>query len=106
VERSAIVIAVHGCTRKDSVVLLGGLDQDLVCEIERQLGRRNIYSERSAQKLRGQHEDNICNRGLRRQGVQLEISRGLRDSAAAHRIIAAAVRAALTRLASKMKKTS
>ena len=106
VQRSAIVIAVHGCIRKDCVVLLGGLDQDLVSEIKRQLSRRDICSEPSAQKLRGQHKDNICNRGLRGKGVQLEISRGLRDSAAAHRIIAAAVRAAVTLLTGDTAQTS
>jgi phage replication-related protein YjqB (UPF0714/DUF867 family) len=98
VKRSSIVIAVHGCTREDLVILLGGLDQELIAEIDRQLGRRNIDSKPSSQKLRGQHKGNICNRGLRGKGVQLEISRGLRDCAAAHRKIAAAVRAAVTRL--------
>jgi phage replication-related protein YjqB (UPF0714/DUF867 family) len=89
------VIAVHGCTVREPFVYLGGLDRTLIEQIGRQLKIREISCESGNRRFGGTHRNNICNRGLRKRGVQLEISRGLRDSSTAHAEIAAAVRAAI-----------
>lgn len=106
VNKAAIVISVHGCTCRDCIVYLGGLDHHLIADIASQLGRRNISCEPAHPKFRGSAKDNICNRGRRGTGVQLEISRGLRDSAAAHEQIGGAVRAAVRQHLARMKKSS
>ncbi len=96
VQKADTVVVVHGCTVRAPVVYLGGLDRQLIDEISRQLNVRDISCESENRRFRGSHNNNICNRGLRGKGVQLEISRGLRDSLKAHAEIAAAVRAAIT----------
>lgn len=95
IEPAFTVIAVHGCTVREPIVYLGGLDSVLIEHIGRQLKIREISCESGKRRFGGTHRNNICNRGLRKRGVQLEISRGLRDSNTAHAEIAAAVRAAI-----------
>jgi phage replication-related protein YjqB (UPF0714/DUF867 family) len=94
------VIAVHGCTVREPIVYLGGLDRTLIEQLRRQLKIREISCEFGKRRFGGTHRNNICNRGLRKRGVQLEISRGLRDSSTAHAEIAAAARAAILTLTS------
>lgn len=94
-QTSSTVITVHGCTIIDPVIYAGGLDTDLIYETCRQLSSVNLNSEYDAHRYAGVSPDNLCNRGTRRKGMQLEVSRVLRDSPAAHEKIASAVRLAL-----------
>ena len=95
IKKSEIVIAVHGCSRIEELIFLGGLDNDLKLWIAEKLEEEDIQPVISVKPFSGIHVDNICNRGRTGKGVQLEISRPLRDDPAAREAIARAVRAAI-----------
>ncbi len=97
VQSSTTVVSVHGCTRKEAIILVGGRDNRLKQRIAASLNRAAIPAVACNQQAKhgGLHPDNICNRGMTGKGVQLEISRPLRDSPQAWRKIAAAVAEAL-----------
>jgi phage replication-related protein YjqB (UPF0714/DUF867 family) len=93
--KAAIVITIHGCTEKKEIVYCGGLDTPLIETISLYLREERIYAVSDDPRYAGKHPDNLCNRGLRRRGVQLEISRGIRDDLTARQKTAAAVRSAI-----------
>ena len=77
---SDYVVTVHGCRDRDGHIYLGGLDRALAEAIRRELKRFGFQvGEHSNPLLQGKSAANICNRGRRTVGVQLEISRDLRD---------------------------
>lgn len=103
VAASEIVIGVHG--RKNGLdgasIWVGGLHEplrDAICAALLDSGFR-AKPVGDGHPLAGRHPDNICNRGRRGAGVQLEIPRALRISFSQEDAIrdafAAAVRAAL-----------
>jgi phage replication-related protein YjqB (UPF0714/DUF867 family) len=75
------VVTIHGEDSRDKIVFLGGRDADALTRLRGTLERREfcVRIHRSP-GLRGLDELNICNRGTRRAGIQLELSRGLRRS--------------------------
>jgi phage replication-related protein YjqB (UPF0714/DUF867 family) len=80
VEKADVVITVHGqIDQKDEFVMTGGLHTYLRSEIERQLEASGFQTRPPAEGLMGTDPQNICNRGKLNQGVQLEISRKVRD---------------------------
>jgi len=80
VEKADVVITVHGQRgQKDEIVMTGGLHTGLRLEIERQLGAAGFQSRPATERLTGTDPLNICNRGKLGQGVQLEITRKVRD---------------------------
>ena len=81
VEMAEIVITVHGqIDQKDGFVMIGGLNSSLGSEIKRQLEASGFETRPPTEGLMGTDPMNICNRGKSRAGVQLEISRKVRDS--------------------------
>ncbi len=80
VEKADTIVTVHGqVDRKEEFVMVGGLDDGLRLEIQRQLETAGFQTRPPTEGLMGTDPMNICNRGRRRQGVQLEISRKARD---------------------------
>jgi phage replication-related protein YjqB (UPF0714/DUF867 family) len=80
VEKADVVITVHGqIGQKDEFIMAGGLDTHLRSEIERQLETSGFLTRPPTEGLMGTDPQNICNRGKLRQGVQLEVSRKVRD---------------------------
>jgi len=80
VERANIVVTVHGqIDQKDGFVMVGGLDESLGSEIKRQLEGAGFKTRPPTGRLMGTDPMNICNRGKSKRGVQLEISRKVRD---------------------------
>lgn len=80
VEKADIVVTVHGqIDQRDEFVMVGGLNDGLRSEIERQLEASGFKTRPPTEGLLGTDRMNICNRGKLRQGVQLEISRKVRD---------------------------
>ncbi|NTF35026.1 poly-gamma-glutamate hydrolase family protein [Rhizobium skierniewicense] len=77
------VIGVHGMKNNamGEDVWVGGRDVELSKAIVETLGASGFASilRRPGQSLAGHAATNVCNRGKRRVGVQLEISRQLRD---------------------------
>jgi phage replication-related protein YjqB (UPF0714/DUF867 family) len=92
------VVAIHACTGNDRFVYLGGLDNLLKAVIADELESRGIIVPKGHGKFKGLNPDNICNRGANKKGVQLEITRGLRDDLNKRQLIAAAVQAALIKI--------
>ncbi len=80
VERADIIITVHGqIDQKDEFVMIGGLHDNLRFKIRQQLEAAGFQTRSPTEGLTGTDPMNICNRGKSMQGVQLEISRKVRD---------------------------
>lgn len=71
------VLSIHGCEGEAEFVTVGGLDSELVTLVRLALVDAGIAL--SEDNLGGTHPENICNRGKTGRGVQMQISRGLRD---------------------------
>jgi phage replication-related protein YjqB (UPF0714/DUF867 family) len=95
VSRSDIVIAIHACTGTAGLVHVGGLDEELKKVIADELINRGIRVSTEHPCFQGSNPDNICNRGTTGKGVQLEVTRDLRDDLNKVRTISEAVQAAL-----------
>ncbi|EEF24301.1 conserved hypothetical protein [Ricinus communis] len=83
VANSSIVVAVHGRTDRGDPESswIGGLDlslRDLIVDALRRDGFAAV-ARKKGEALAGASAGNICNRGKRQAGVQLEIPRGIRD---------------------------
>ncbi len=74
------VISIHGCRGDDEFIYLGGLDKDLKQKIYTTLSSNGFQVNCDHPELQGKAKSNICNRGLTGQGVQIELSKGLRKS--------------------------
>jgi phage replication-related protein YjqB (UPF0714/DUF867 family) len=78
---SPFVITIHGEDSDDEAVFIGGLASELLKNVEKSLEAAGFDVERHANPaLQGESRENICNRGGRREGVQLELSSGLRTT--------------------------
>jgi len=78
--RARQVLTVHGCRDTAPAVWVGGRDLPGGESIIAALKGIDIPADRcSDPALRGLQPDNVCNRGSSRAGLQLEISRGLRE---------------------------
>ena len=95
VSKSRIVVAVHACTGTAGLVHIGGLNKRLGRMIAVELQDRAINVSFDHPRFQGSNPDNICNRGATGIGVQLEVTRDLRDDPQKVSLIARAVRAAL-----------
>jgi phage replication-related protein YjqB (UPF0714/DUF867 family) len=76
--RHSIVLAVHGCKGEASQIYVGGLDEELRALLTRRLRAAGFPVIAQGHKYPGQHRLNICNRGARGRGVQLELTLDLR----------------------------
>ena len=83
IAQSQTVIGIHGMQNNadGEDVWVGGRDVELSRDIVEALGASGFATalRKPGQSLAGQAATNLCNRGKRRTGVQLEISRRLRD---------------------------
>jgi phage replication-related protein YjqB (UPF0714/DUF867 family) len=81
ISRCDRVVAIHGCNGQQPIVYMGGLDQCLLDAIRNHFDEVGILTgTHNNPDLQGIHSKNICNRGRRGQGVQLEVSYGLRSA--------------------------
>lgn len=84
-QKAAVVVAVHGNREESEVVFVGGRNHSLkkrICQALTAAGFRAEISDLPG--IRGISPENICNRGTSGEGVQLEISRGLREKMFEH----------------------
>lgn len=95
----SFVVVVHGCVGDDDKVLMGGLDGELRDRLAKGLREAGVTAETQGHRFPARHPNNICNRGLLRKGVQLELTSGLRRSSPAAARAVNAVRASLLGLA-------
>jgi phage replication-related protein YjqB (UPF0714/DUF867 family) len=75
---SEIVISIHGCGGSEQVIHVGGLHEDLKTRLTGALLKTGFDAHLAEGRYAGNQTQNICNRGRSREGVQLEISQGLR----------------------------
>jgi len=79
-QKCETLISIHGeKNREESFVIVGGLDHTLAEKIEDALFQHGFTERHYPHHLRGLDPHNVCNRGRSGKGVQLEISRKLRD---------------------------
>ncbi len=83
------VVAIHGCDGADKRVLLGGLNGTLKKQLATALGDANVTVQTNGHHFPATEPSNICNRGLTRRGVQLELTGPLRGSAVEARVVSA-----------------
>lgn len=79
-KNATTVISIHGCRDSNEMVFIGGRNKALGQKIMaalRSAGFNAVISD--VPGLRGISPENICNRCKSGKGVQLEISRGLRE---------------------------
>lgn len=81
VGNSEVTITIHGCMDDDPAVYIGGLDTCLKSKLARAFSGAGIRAEVSGHRFPATSTDNICNKNMRGQGVQLEFTRGLRNDA-------------------------
>jgi len=86
-------VAIHGCIG-ESQIYIGGLDLELTALLEESLRAAGLPVLVNGHRYPGRNPLNICNRGMRGRGVQLEITNDLR-AAGPRSAIAPAVRQAL-----------
>ncbi|MCB2030443.1 MAG: poly-gamma-glutamate hydrolase family protein [Rhodoferax sp.] len=75
------VVTVHGRRVESEHVLLGGLDTELLAELADAIRHAGFSAQTEGHRFPGRHPRNICNRGARARGAQLELSPLLRKSA-------------------------
>ena len=95
---SDIVVAIHACTGNSGTVYLGGSDQILKNSIADELETKGINISKDHPRFKGLNPNNICNQGKKKKGVQLEISRDLRDDWEKIGLISEAVQDALEKI--------
>jgi len=78
VTESEIALAIHGCGGDEQVVHVGGLHENLKTRLIGALAKAGFDARLAEAEFAGRQAQNICNRGRLGQGVQLEISTGLR----------------------------
>jgi phage replication-related protein YjqB (UPF0714/DUF867 family) len=86
------VVAVHGYASSERAIYMGGMDRTLRDAIAAVLEKAGFKTDNFGKpQLAGISPQNICNRGKRGQGVQMEISRALRDEVMAAPAVLAAL---------------
>jgi len=85
-----VVLAVHGCGAPGETVFLGGLDAELKGRLAAAFRAAGLDAREHGHPWPGRHPDNVCNRGRRGAGVQLELTWDLRHGPGAARLVAAA----------------
>ena len=93
VSRHPVTLAVHGC-KGESRIYLGGLDTELKALLTTRLNDAGFPATSDNHPYLGLNPLNICNRGSRGRGVQIELTRDFRGPEARQRI-APVIRAVL-----------
>ncbi|WP_020183419.1 poly-gamma-glutamate hydrolase family protein [Methylotenera sp. 1P/1] len=74
-----LIVTVHGLAGDEMLVEVGGLAVLYAKDLIDSLNLNGFNALRPTNTLTGTDRDNICNKGQSGKGLQLEISRGLRD---------------------------
>lgn len=89
VSRCDTVVAIHGCSGDTERVMLGGRDERLIAHLEAAIDEAGVNVASRHHPYPGRHVRNICNRGRRGRGVQLEMTDALRGGAGEAAVIEA-----------------
>jgi phage replication-related protein YjqB (UPF0714/DUF867 family) len=85
VGRCAVALGIHGCIG-ESRIFVGGLDTELTALLTGSLAAAGFNASAEGHRYPGRNPLNICNRGTRGRGAQLEITKDLRDAPGRERI--------------------
>ena len=77
--KSIKAISIHGKDSGEEFVMVGGLDEEVIKMLKGALAQNSFEVRNAPENVNGNSPDNICNRCASKKGIQLEISRGLRD---------------------------
>lgn len=77
-DQSHIVLAVHGCRSSRKIIFVGGRQNAWAERFIEGFRRAGFASEQGEYNISGISTRNICNRGINRMGVQIELTEGLR----------------------------
>lgn len=91
--RCDYVLSVHGC-RGDSRIHVGGLDAGFTELLAVRLTEAGFAVDAPSERYPGRHPKNVCNRGARAKGAQLEFTYDLR-AGECRMAIARSIRAAI-----------
>jgi phage replication-related protein YjqB (UPF0714/DUF867 family) len=104
--RHDVVVAIHGCKGDSSRVYVGGLDDELTTLLTERLEAAGLPASATGHKYPGRNPLNICNRGARGRGAQLEFTLDLRAKPASRVRIAAVVRSTIAEFAATERRPS
>lgn len=79
VYKSFKTLSIHGKYGDEEFVMVGGLDNDIIGLIINALMVNNFNVYNAPDNVNGDSPKNICNKCISGKGVQIEISRGLRE---------------------------
>jgi phage replication-related protein YjqB (UPF0714/DUF867 family) len=77
-EGSDAVVTIHGADKDGDIVFIGGLNESLKRAMIDKLKEDGFNAQEDTTGHSGQDSGNICNKGVLKKGLQLEISKGLR----------------------------
>lgn len=84
-QSAQVVLTIHGQSGSECFVHVGGLHEILCRTLIDLLNQAGFSASTQADAaLQGRSSSNICNRGRSGKGVQLELSRGLREELLSH----------------------
>ena len=80
ISKHKTVISIHGQESKDEeFVMIGGLDKKLREKVGKMLTGAGFVLKGAEDNLKGENPVNVCNRGTSGAGVQMELSKMLRN---------------------------
>ncbi len=79
VSKSLKTLSIHGEGGVEDYVMVGGLDYELIEKISDALKIGGFIIKTPSERINGNAPQNICNKCSSGAGIQLEISRGLRN---------------------------
>jgi phage replication-related protein YjqB (UPF0714/DUF867 family) len=100
--RHSVILGVHGCKGESSQVYVGGLDDELTALLSGRLEAAGLPVAAIGHKYPGRNPLNICNRGARSRGAQLEFTLDLR-APSARKLIAPIVRGAIAEFVARLQ---
>jgi len=74
------VVSIHGCNGREPIIYLGGLNSELNEQLVDALSTIEIIVKVDGHAYPGINPKNICNRGLTKKGVQIELTDVLRGT--------------------------
>jgi len=77
-KNSDIILAIHGAEDNDEVVYVGGRHEGLKQKMIDKLTEVGFNAKKDTTNHSGRDAKNICNKGMSMEGLQIEISHGLR----------------------------
>jgi phage replication-related protein YjqB (UPF0714/DUF867 family) len=83
------VFAIHGCDGSHKTIYVGGRNKTMKKFLTLSLREVGLVVQESDYRFAGEEKSNICNRGVTGEGIQFELTKGLRGSSAINEFVAA-----------------